>query len=367
MAVKKRGDRWYYDFMIRRLRYRGAIPEAQNKWQAEKAEARIKIEVFDGKYGRTSGTELLSDFVDQTYLPWARLNKRRPANDELHCKVICEFFAGKTFAQISPLLIEKFKKERRESITCRGGRRRPASVNRELEVLSKIFSLAFDNGLVESNPCRKVRKLRQDNQRKRYLSPEEEARLMSALVGRRVHLRPLVLLAINTGMRRGELLNLAWRNVDFSRSLIYVTNTKTGHDRAVPMNSVVRDNLLALREESGGFEYVFTNLRTGSRLTDVKKSFVAACREAQIEDFHFHDLRHTTGTRLADSGSDAFAIAEVLGHRDLQTTKRYTHATEARRRRAVENLVGYAERLSQDCHKAKEGIPVIPSKLLKIK
>jgi integrase len=73
-----------------------------------------------------------------------------------------------------------------------------------------------------------------------------------------------------------------------------------------------------------------------------------SCREAKIEDFHFHDLRHTTGTRLADSGADAFAIAELLGHRDLQTTKRYTHATEARRRWAVEELVDYGK---SDCPK----------------
>jgi integrase len=166
---------------------------------------------------------------------------------------------------------------------------------------------------------------------------------MVALSGRRSHLRAIVVMAIHTGMRRGELLNLKWQHVDFERSLLYVTNTKTGHDRDVPVNSLVRSVLLELREISGSFEYVFTNPKTGTRLTEVKHGFVSACREANIEDFHFHDLRHTTGTRLADRGVDAFAIAELLGHRDLQTTKRYTHATEARRRRAVEDLVGYGQ------------------------
>ncbi|MGH9759792.1 MAG: tyrosine-type recombinase/integrase, partial [Blastocatellia bacterium] len=335
--VKKRGNRWYYDLMIRRVRYRGVIPEALNKAQAKRAEDNIRLAIYAGKYGGEPGETLLRTFVDDVYLPWATLNKRHPKDDRLHCRVICDYFAGKAFRDISPMLIEKFKKDRRESITRRETQRSPASVNRELEVLSKIFSLACDNGVTDSNPCRKVRKLRQDNQRKRYLSPDEEIRLMDALTGRRAHLKPLVAMAIHTGMRRGELLKLSWRHVDFARGLLYVTDTKTGHDRVVPMNSTVRETLLKLQESSGSCEYVFINPNTGARLTDVKHGFTSACSDAKIEDFHFHDLRHTTGTRLADSGVDAFAIAELLGHRDLQTTKRYTHATEARRRSAVED------------------------------
>src|SRR6185436_18002468 len=149
----------------------------------------------------------------------------------------------KTFDQISPLLVEKFKKQRREPETRFKRERRPASVNRELAALSRIFSLAIDNGITDTNPCRKVKKLRENNERKRYLTSEEEGRLMGALTGRRAHLRPLVLLAINTGMRRGELLSLMWRNVDFQRGVIHVTNTKTGRDRDGPMNSEVRSIL----------------------------------------------------------------------------------------------------------------------------
>jgi len=242
--VKKRGNRWYFDFMIRRFRYRGAIPEARTKWQAEKAETKIRLEAYENRYGGSSGDKLLSEFVEKTYLPWSRANKRSCRDDELHTKVICDFFAGRTFNQISPLLIEKFKKQRRESVTRYERQRAPASVNRELASLSRIFSLAIDNGIVDTNPCRKVRKLRENNERKRYLTQDEEGRLMAALTARRAHLRPLILMAINTGMRRGELLSLAWRNVDFQRSVIHVTNTKTGRDRDVPMNSEVRSILL---------------------------------------------------------------------------------------------------------------------------
>jgi integrase len=353
--VRKIGQKWYYDFMCRRVRYRGVISEARNKAQAEMAEIRIRNEVFEGRYGKPSGSTRLEDFINDVYLPWARLNKRHPQNDELHCKAITEFFGKRSFSQISPLLIEKFKKQRRESITRFNRQRTPASVNRELEVLSKIFTLAVNNSVVESNPCLKVSKLRQDNMRKRYLTQEEEKKLLVQLTGRREHLKPIVIVAIHTGMRRGELLNLKWKNVDFARGLIYVTNTKTGHDRDVPMNSVVREILEDLLEKYGDYEYVFTNPKTGVNITQVKKGFKSACKDAGFVDLRFHDLRHTTGTRLADAGSDAFAIAEVLGHLSLQTTKRYTHATELRKRRAVELLEGYSEKDCQKIVKKEKG------------
>jgi integrase len=343
MAVRKIGQRWYYDFRIRRSRYRGVIPEARTKAQAETAEVRIRNKVFDRKYNTQADTLTLAEFIDEVYLPYAKLNKRHPRNDDLHSKAIVEFFRTKTFSQITPFTIEKFKKERSESMTRYKRQRSPASVNRELEVLSKILSLAMDNGIIDSNPARRVKKLRQDNMRKRYLRVEEEQRLMDALTGRRAHLKPVVILAIHTGMRRGELLSLRWQNIDFARSLIYVTNTKTAHDREVPMNAKVRETLLELLQVHGECEFVFTNPKTGVNLVDLKKGFKGACKEAGITDFRFHDLRHTTGTRLADAGTDAFAIAEVLGHLNLQTTKRYTHATELRKRRAVEALVSYSE------------------------
>jgi integrase len=353
--VRKRGYRWYFDFMVRRVRYRGAIPEARTKWQAEKVEARIRLEVYENRYGRSSGGQLLSEFVDKVFLPWSKANKRSSRDDELHANVICDFFAGKTFDQISPLLVEKFKKQRRESVTRYERERTPASVNRELAALSRIFSLAIDNGILETNPCRKVKRLRENNERRRYLTSEEEERLMAVLTGRRAHLRPVVLLAINTGMRRGELLSLMWRNVDFQRSVIHVTNTKTGKDRDVPMNSDVRYILLDLQRQGKDEAFVFKNRKTGVNLIDVKRAFNGACVDAGIEDFRFHDLRHTAGTRLADAGADAFTIAEILGHATLQMTKRYTHATDERKRKAVEALSNLPKKIVTRLSQSKSG------------
>ncbi len=178
---------------------------------------------------------------------------------------------------------------------------------------------------------------------------------MTALTARRAHLRPLILLAINTGMRRGELLSLAWRNVDFQRGVIHVTNTKTGRDRDVPMNSEVRSILLELQRQNEDEAFVFRNRKTGVNLTDVKHGFNGACTDAGLDDFRFHDLRHTAGTRLADAGADAFTIAEILGHATLQMTKRYTHATDERKRQAVEALSGLRKKIVTRLSQIKSG------------
>jgi integrase len=183
-----------------------------------------------------------------------------------------------------------------------------------------------------------------DNQRNRYLSPEEEARLMTALEGHRAYLRPILIVALNTGMRKGEILTLKWSCVDFQRGIIYVVNTKNGRNREVPMNAAVRQEFLQLQNPASESEYVFVNPETGRNLVEIKKGFAGACRDASIKNFHFHDARHTAATRMADAGVDAFTIAEILGHTTMQMTKRYTHALGENKRQAVEALSGYAER-----------------------
>ena len=130
--------------------------------------------------------------------------------------MICESksLKGKTFAQISPLLIEKYKKERRESELEKGRTRKPSTINRELQILSRIFSLAIRYKVTDNNPCVEVSLLPANNKRVRYLLDEEEQRLLPVLTGPRGHLLPLVVLAIGAGMRRGDLFKLTWEKVD---------------------------------------------------------------------------------------------------------------------------------------------------------
>jgi integrase len=336
MSVYKRGTKWHYAFCVRKVRYRGALPEARTKFHAEQAETKIKLSVYEARYGKKTGDKDLVEFIDETYLPWARQNKRTWKHDVFRARTIADWFNGKKFSQISPLLIEKFKKERHESITKKGTRRSAASVNRELELLSRIFNLAIDCEVAESNPCSKVRKLRLNNKRVRYLLDEEAPRLLAALTGPRTHLRPLVIVALGTGMRRGDQLNLRWEKVDFQRNVIYVPNSKTGRDYTVPMNQDVREELLAIRRTAAKSEYVFVNSTTGKPFTEIKRAFKTACRIAGITNLRWHDLRHTFGTKLGDAGYPESTIAQLMGHATVEMAFRYTHATEHGKRAAVE-------------------------------
>jgi hypothetical protein len=155
MSVYKRGKgtHWHYYFRVRGVRYRGALPEARTKQQAEQAESKIKQEIFEGRFGLVnSGTIKLSQFIDEIYMPWAIANKRSWKGDQCYSEVLKDYFNGKSLCEITPLLVEKFKHERIKTPTKYGRTRTEASVNREFEMLSRVFNLAieFKKAAVES-------------------------------------------------------------------------------------------------------------------------------------------------------------------------------------------------------------------------
>jgi integrase len=337
MSVYKRGKRWYYYIKISGARQRGAIPEARTKYQAEQAEIRIRNEIFEGRFGARQTTKTLREFVEETFLPWAKENKRSWRNDVSRAKPILAFFGKRRLVDISPFLVEKYKSERGKSKTRRGDVRAKATVNRELQLLSRIFTLAMRNKELRSNPCAEVEPFKGEVRRNRYLLPDEEKRLMAVLIGRRAHLRLIVLIALNTGMRRGEILRLRKQDVNFHRGLIHVTQTKIDEDRDVPMNEMLMNELMA-HCANLTTDHLFVWPRTGKPIDDLKTSFTRACEKAKIEDLRFHDLRHTAATRMAEAGVDPFTIAEILGHKNITTTARYSHATASAKRRAVAAL-----------------------------
>jgi integrase len=336
------GKSFYYDFTIGKKRYRGAIPEARNHAQAKQAAEKIWDDIFNGKYNPSPEPPalpepLFEEFVTGTYLPLQRTNKKRSYERDVQVAgVLCDFFQGKTLKEIKKSDVERFKRERSESLTKYERKRSPATVNRELAILSAILTLAVDDELIPGNPCRRVKPFRMDNTRNRYLSKDEEKRLLAALEGEE-WLRAVIIMAIHTGMRRGEIFKLKWFDVDFARGVIHVRNTKTGKDRVVPMSAAVRQMLEQQPKTSG---HVFPSPKTGGQLIDIKRRFDLARTVAKISDFRFHDLRHTAATRLADAGVNVIVIAEILGHGDIRTTKRYSHAMDEAMREAVEKLAG---------------------------
>src|SRR5262245_8624321 len=235
MSVFKRGGTWYFSKTINGVRYKRAITTARNKVQAEQAESAFILQIHQGQYGGRRKTQTFNDFVEKTFLPWAKVNRRSWDGDAGRLTALKNFFGKKRLSEINPFMIERYKMERRKSKLPSGKSRSIASVNRELALLSRVFTVAMKSKEATVNPCAEVNRVPGEQPRTRYLLPDEEERLMAVMTGHRAHLRQIVVLAINTGMRRGELLRLQWVHIDFHKNEIKVVQTKTDRDRFVPM------------------------------------------------------------------------------------------------------------------------------------
>ncbi|MFC1599238.1 tyrosine-type recombinase/integrase, partial [Candidatus Omnitrophota bacterium] len=199
--------------------------------------------------------------------------------------------------------------------------------------IKHIFTMAMQWGKAESNPVKKVKLFRENNQRVRYLEKEE---IESLINNSRGYLKRIVIIALNTGMRKGEILGLKWRDVDLKRGIIYLLNTKNGERREIPMNSAVKWALIKQPKHKDG-PFVFCN-KNGKSFGNVRKSFIAALRKSGIINFRFHDLRHTFASQLVMGGVDLNTVRELMGHKSIRMTLRYTHLSPAHKSRAVDLL-----------------------------
>jgi integrase len=343
----KRSDRdwdkgtWWIEFGLRGNYVHESIPGARTQAQAERAESKRREEIYEGKYD--PGKKIFSEFVDETFLPWSKANKRSHREDEQRSVTLKGFFGEKHLRDIKPMMIEKFKRERLATPTKhdteeRPRPRSPASVNRDLACLSKILSMAFDNELVDSNPMRRVRLLKESGSRERFITAEEEVKLFAKLTGRRDHIRSVVTVALNTGMRRGEILDLQWEHVNFIARTIFIARSKTGKTRTIPMNDIVFAELKALKQDAGTRDFVFSVSKTGVNIDSIKTGWRNACAAAGLVDLRFHDTRHTFATRLRANGVHEWDIRDLLGHTTTRMTSVYTHQTAANLRQAVTTL-----------------------------
>ncbi|HEX8139451.1 MAG TPA: tyrosine-type recombinase/integrase [Pyrinomonadaceae bacterium] len=363
--------KWWMEFQLRGHDIHKSIPGARTQAQAERAENAIRESIYDGKYNKLTKTSRFSDFVDNIYLP---LTKKKASwrNDESRAKRLKQFFGVIQIRDITPVLIRRLKNELLSEKTNRidpkseseGKKertlRKGTTVNRHLQLLSKILETAFGEGLIDSNPMRRVELEPEGQGRERYLTYEEE-RLLAVLNGRLTHLCAPVITAIDTGMRKiSELLSLLIEHCNFGHKAIFiningrdvelrpnhllVVKSKNGDPRTIPMTPRVRTELLGViqgRTEGP----VFSNARTGVNLKEIKKGFKKACQLAGIPyglntpgGLVFHDLRHTFSTRLGDRGVIENTRMVLLGQRTLKMTRRYTHATPEMLEEAVSKL-----------------------------
>lgn len=239
--------------------------------------------------------------------------------------VLKNHFGMRQVRSITHSDVEKFRRERLKTETVRGERRTIAAVNRELELLRAMLNFAKREGWLIRTPFEAGASLiskADEVHRDRLLSSSEEERLLAACTSRRTHLRPLIIAALDTACRRGELLQLKWSDVDLANRAIRIraTTTKTQRARAVPISSRLLEELKVLQKSAEDESLVF-----GVK-TDVKRSFTAACLAADIQDFHFHDCRHTAITRMIQAGMAPMQVMKISGHTQMSTFARYVNA-----------------------------------------
>lgn len=303
--------------------------------------------------------ETLGQFIENYYAPWSKQHHRSSKGTLQIIQFHFSDWFDTPMSEITALMVENWRKKQ----LAQG--RKPSGINRKVTTLRGIFSRAIDWGIIEQHPLAKLKQLKTDKKKTpRYLSKEEELRLRQALDIREQekrqkrerynswrserkkekiddltdqfvdYLKPIVLTALNTGLRRGELFNLSWHQVNLPRRQLFVSGegAKSGQTRYIPLNDEVLSTLSHWKGQSKDCQLVFPSSTTGERLDNIQTSWENLLRIAELDypennplHFTFHGLRHTFASKLVMKGASLYDVKELLGHESIETTQIYAH------------------------------------------
>jgi site-specific recombinase XerD len=334
---------------------RGTDPQARRKAEREQA-TRERLST-------------LRAFLDGRYEPWARTHLKSAAFQLARIRSDFLEQLDQPLHAFNRFVVEGIRQRWKK------GGMAARSINRDIQRLQSVLSRAVEWGVLDHHPLRGLKPMKVDKTgRVRFLTTQEETALRKALAereeklkqarirfntwriarGRRPlperegelldHLRPLVLVALNTGLRRGELLGLKWGAVNFSAKLLTVVaeNAKSGHTRRVPLNTEALSVLTAWYGRQGrpnSDALVFPG-STGERMTRIDTSWRSLMKVAGLKNFRLHDCRHHFASRLVQAGVDLYTVKELLGHSEIAMTERYSHLAPDNLRTAVEKVAG---------------------------
>jgi integrase len=294
-----------------------------SKRAAEQFDYEAKIAKNEGRYIKTS-PEAKTTFksLAHWYLDLPEVKAKTSYDrDKLSLNRLLPFFGDKLLNEIRPAMVEAYRQSRLADPSGRTPQSltKPATVNRELACFKTIFNKAMANGKAERNPAARIKLLKENNERDRILSSEEYTRLLAACPQ---HVKPIVRVAYHTAMRQGEIVSLTWGQVDLKEGFITLRpeDTKTNDARLIPLSAELVEMFKAMPRGLPNMP-VFTY--QGRSVGEIKRSFATACKTAGIEDFTFHDLRHTAINNWRQAGHDYFRIMAVSGHKTMSVFKRY--------------------------------------------
>lgn len=301
---------------------------------AKRWEQATEASIREGRYFKGAAAKkcTLAELIEKYVCEVLDVDPRDTYNQRLYLDYWKTALGNYTVADVTPALISEHRNKLIGSTNKYGKTRSLTSANRYTTALGHVFTIALKEWqLVQSNPVRSITKLKEPKGRTRFLSDEERQKLLSACQNSgNPHLYCIVVVALSTGARKDEIRTLKWKDVDFKRGQITLHDTKNGETRSVPLQSYA---LELVRLHHSNFRrldspYVFPSSST-KQPVDIRTAWENAVTSAKLEDFRFHDLRHTAASYLAMNGATLPEIADVLGHKTLQMVKRYAHFTQA--------------------------------------
>jgi integrase len=304
------------------------------------AEAREKAREFLARaalgedIGKKRNDPTLGEYLDEHYFPWVSANRKTGSETIAKIKLCFSFLFGTKIKDIDAARVERWRVERLQKVKA-------SSVNRDMTALKAAINWGYKRKILGANPLFQLESLQERDSQPlvRYLSPDERARLTAALDERdrrsADHLKPMVIISLNTGARRGALLALRWADVDMDKKILTLRGEegKSGRTYYVPLNNAARDAFCEWRKRSKG-EFVFPS-PGGGKMHDCRSSFKNLLEKAGIENFRWHDMRHDFASQLVMKGVDLNTVRELMGHADLKMTLRYAHLAPEMKAKAV--------------------------------
>ncbi len=338
MGIYRQGKTFWVSKCINGIQYRkstGTDSKMEAKAFFESWVAELKEGIRTGKPivkpEPAKGKETTFSELSKLYLEYINGRLRSYPSQKVLIKKLLQTFGNIKLNAINISLIEKMQSNIIANDLS------AAYANRLTATIKRMFAKALDWNLISENGLKEIRRvklLKGEIKRLRYLSDDEANWLVSNC---EPYLRPIVMTALNTGMRKSEILHLTWDRVDLKNRIILLDKTKNGERREIPVNDTLF-NALSCIVRNLKTDYVFYNPDTLKPFYDIKKSWQRALAKTHILDFRFHDLRHTFASSLVMKGVDLTTVKELLGHKDVKMTLRYAHLAKSHISEAVSVL-----------------------------
>ena len=340
MRIYKRGSTYWTEFIVDNKRYQLSC-KTKDKKLAEEVAAALQSDVIRKKFDIPVKYKAEKTFkiVWNEYINSYNVAKSTLKPTLSRSKHFNNIFSEKNLHNITELDLRNYQFKRKLEIMAmpkNAGKREPEisfkEINHELQVLGNFFSFCIKKGLINKNPASGIKKLNELS-RLKTLSDVDIQKLIAGATNKLT--RDLITFLIYTGCRKGEALNLRWDDVDLQNDVIAIKGTKTKYDRYIPISDALRGVLRGINRNQDSL-YVFE--RNGAKLSDFKRSFKTACKNAGLKDLRIHDLRHVFASKMVMSGTSLYITGELLGHRTTQMTKRYSHLVPETLKKAVNDV-----------------------------